>query len=868
MSLTEYQRKRNFRATPEPAAGGERGNRIFVVQLHHASHRHFDFRLEVDGVLKSWAVPKGPSLDPTVKRLAMEVEDHPLSYARFEGDIPKGNYGAGHVDVFDQGIWQPEGDARASLAAGELKFTLHGDVLRGSWVLVRTRKQGAKNQWLLIKHRDAFADARDANAFVDPRTDRPISAALRRKIWTSPSEPKPKPIATNKAIAAADAAVARWLAAAPSEKIKDAPFAPELCRSLDAPPTGTEWLHEVKWDGYRLVATVVRKQVRLWSRNAIEWTAKVPELASAIRSLDLTSAQLDGEMIVLRDGRDDFNALQARLSGSGPDELLYMLFDITHLNGKSLRDLPLLQRKAILHALLVAHPRASLRFSEHHIGDGAAAFAQAISAGLEGIVSKQADSPYRSTRSGAWAKIKQRPSDEFVVVGYTEPKGQRDGIGALLLAQPRNGELVYVGRVGTGLDNEQLNALRKRLVSWVVSKPSADLTLMARRDRPLAIWVKPKLVVEAFYQGIGGHGLLRQPAFKALRADKSVAQILASAGAGPMKQGGDTVQAGAGAVTRGIRARLPTPKQKPLAATTGSTRKSVESLSGNADKVAITHPERMVFPEANITKGEVAAYYRLIAPWLLREIADRPLSVVRCPDGSADTCFFQKHAGKGWGDRVLGVTVREKQGQDKYLCIEDETGLMQLVQMNVLEFHPWGATAADSEHADRVVFDLDPGKSVPFARVAAAARDVRKQLKSIGLESYLRTSGGKGLHVVVPLNPPAPWDEVKAFAQGVAQAMAQLRPDAYVSVAGEKNRRGRIFVDWLRNGRGATSVACYSLRARPTAGVAMPLAWTELSKVRSGDAFTLVNAGEKVRRRRTDPWAAIATTRQRLPKFR
>jgi bifunctional non-homologous end joining protein LigD len=824
-SLRDYRRKRDFGATPEPESGGtDSAEPIFVVQLHHASRRHYDFRLELDGALKSWAVPKGPSFDPGVKRLAMEVEDHPLSYATFEGDIPKGHYGAGHVDVFDHGTWEPVGSARAGLKKGELKFILHGDVLRGSWVLVRTPREG-RPQWLLIKHRDEYAGPKEADDFVDPATDRPIRPAARRKVWKrrAPAGKAPAPrAARGKRSGIPDGAK--------RETLRAEPFAPELCRALAAPPEGKDWLHEVKWDGYRLVATVVRGKVRLWSRNAIEWTARVPDIVKAIGALGLRSAQLDGELIVLVNGRADFNALQARLSGTRSKPLIYMLFDLPHHEVWSLRDVPLVERKARLAALIAENAHARLRYSEHQVGDGEAVFAQALEAGLEGVVSKRIDSPYRGLRNGDWVKSKGRPSDEFVVIGYTEPKGSRSGIGALLLARPKGRTLRYAGRVGTGFSASQLLALRKRLGRLVTEDTAADIELLPNRERRLAIWVEPTLVVEVYYQGIGGQGLLRQPAFKALREDKSPGDVIAAAS------------------TSGVAGK--TAAVTPEAA---------------MDEVKITHAEREVFPGTGISKGDVAAYYRAVAQWMLPELAGRPLSVVRCPDGIGAECFFQKHLGRGWGKHVHGVGIREKGGSKKYLCIADQAGLLELVQMNVLELHAWGAKSADPDHADRIVFDLDPHKDVKWTRMRAAARDVRKQLDSIGLESFLRTSGGKGLHVVVPLDPPAPWEAVKRFAKGIATALTALRPEQFVDVAGEKNRTDRIFVDWLRNGRGSTSIASYSLRARASAGVAMPIAWDELGRIRGGDAFTIRNAVKRLRALSADPWASIATTRQSLP---
>ena len=847
MGLAEYKRKRTFHSTPEPASGGNRGRRLFVVQLHHASHRHYDFRLEHAGTLKSWAVPKGPSFDPAVKRMAVQVEDHPLSYAGFEGDIPKGNYGAGHVDVFDTGTWEPIGSVREGLAKGELKFTLHGDVLRGSWVLVRTRKEAAKPQWLLIKHRDAYAGPREADDFVDAHSDRPLPLRERRKIWKdAPSTPEPR---------ATPAKGAGKRAAIP-----DGPFEPELCRVATEAPAGGDWLHEAKWDGYRILATIKNRRVRLWSRNGLEWTDKVPELVDALRSLGLEGAQLDGEMIALRDGRDDFNALQGRLSADEKAPIAYMLFDLPYLEGRSLRELPLVERKMRLEALLRDNPHELLRYSAHQLGQGRAVYEQAIESGLEGIVSKRIDSTYRGTRNGDWVKVKARRSDEFVVVGYTEPKGSRAGIGALLLARPVGSGLEYVGRVGTGFSNEQLHALRKDLAGTRIADAPAEVEKMSRTDRALAKWVKPALVVEVYHQGIGGQGLLRQPALKTLREDKSVADLEKDAhtmakavAASKASRKGD-----ASAVKANSTKRVP--KRAAVARRTDA--------SIGTGHVRLTHPEREVFPDSGITKADVAAYYTAVAPLLLDGIAHRPLSVLRCPDGVGKACFFQKHSGRGWGDHVRTVTVKENEGSDRYLAVDDAIGVLQLVQMNVLEFHPWGALASDQEHADRVIFDLDPHPSVAWADVRNAARLLRDALDAIGLVSFLRTTGGKGLHVVVPLAPAVAWADAKHFAAQVALILATERPRMFVSVAGEQKRDKRIFIDWLRNARGATAVASYSLRAREGAPVAMPIEWSELARLRRGAAYTLKSALKKIRSRQRDPWAGFRDVRQGLPMLK
>ena len=829
MSLETYRRKRDFSATREPSKGGRRGGRIFVVQLHHASHRHYDFRLELDGALKSWAVPKGPSLDPAVKRLAVEVEDHPIAYAAFEGEIAEGNYGAGQVNIFDSGTWEPIGKARDGLESGELKFILHGDILRGSWVLVRTRREGSKPQWLLIKHRDEYAEKAEADDFVDPGSDRPRrrgrkAAAKARTASVQKRSPRRAP---------------KELPGSTPERITDGAFKPELCKPVERTPGGDGWLHEAKWDGYRLLAALARDTVRLWSRNGIEWTDRLPEIAAAVASLGLSSARLDGEIIVLEQGRDSFNALQQRLAGESDAPVLYMLFDVVHAEGRSFADVPLHARKSWLGARLAAHPHALLRYSEHEVGNGPALFAQAGANGLEGLVSKRADSPYRGARNGDWVKSKARLSDEFVVVGFTEPKGHRRGLGALLLGKPLGRGLRYAGRVGTGIGAEQLRALRRRLEGSLTDTAPVPLDGIAKADRAGAHWVEPELVVEVFFQGIGKRGLLRQPAFKTMRADKSPDDVAPATAGGPLPPG-----------------NVATAAKRP------SRRK--ETVMTPSD-VEITHPDRVVYAELGRTKQDVADYYRAVAPWLLAQVRGRPLSIVRCPDGVDESCFFQKHATAGIGDHVSGVMIREKSGRNRYLCIDNAEALLELVQMNALEFHPWGARSDDPERADRIVFDLDPGPSVTWGAVKRAARRLHERLESIGLRSFLRTSGGKGLHVVVPLRPAVAWDEVKPFARAIAEAMVETDPERFVSVADKSQRKGRIFIDWLRNAHGATSIASYSLRARPSAGVAMPLTWEDLTRVRKPDQFTLKNALAWIEKRDGDPWDGIDAFRQSLP---
>ena len=831
MSLQEYRRKRRFDRTPEPDADAPRGRGkrpIFVVQLHHASRRHYDFRLQVGDTLKSWAVPKGPSFDPDVKRLAAEVEDHPIDYAEFEGEIPKGQYGGGHVATFDRGLWSTDGDAEAQLAKGHLRFRMFGDKLKGGWHLVRTHAPARQPQWLLFKERDAFAGPREADDLLEDVIPPPGTRPARRRRVA--------------AKAGARAASRAQQAAAPRERwahraarldgaratSKHAGFrAPQLAKLQQEVPAGDDWLHEAKWDGYRLIAEIRRGRVRLWSRNEREWTGQAPEIVSALEALDLDEAVLDGELVAGAGRQEDFGLLQATLAGEKNATLSYVLFDILQVDGVDLAGSPQYQRKALL-AEIMKSPPDRLVYSSHIVGRGEEALKMAIERGLEGIISKRADAPYHAGRGDAWRKIKQRDAEEFAVVGFTAPKGRRAGLGALLLAAPEGARgWRYAGRVGTGMSDALLGSLAKQLAKGARATPTARVDVddpELRRAR----WVVPRLVAEVFHHGHGNQGLLRQPALKTLRHDKRPADLREA-----RPSAGDTA--------------LP----------------ATRTHAPNAT-IELTHPERVVFPDSGITKQQVFDYYRAMARWLLPELDGRPLSVVRCPQGAGRPCFFQKHHTAGM-DRVEAVPLDEEGGtRADYLVVRDEAGLLELVQFNALEFHPWGARADAPDLADRIVFDLDPGPDVAWPRVVEAARLVRKRLRALGLTSFVRTSGGKGLHVVVPLKPSCPWLQVKAFAHAFADAMAASDPLAYVATATKKFRKGRIFIDYLRNGRGATSVASFSLRAREGAPVAMPLRWEELGRIKGGDAYTLTSAPRRMGRLRAHPWGDYGRRRQDL----
>ncbi|MBN6112964.1 DNA ligase D [Xanthomonas bonasiae] len=910
MTLREYARKRRFGATPEPAddsVATPSRRPIFVVQLHHASSRHYDFRLEADGVLKSWAVPKGPSLRVGEKRLAVQVEDHPLSYAGFAGDIPEGHYGAGHVDVFDHGTWSCDGEPLAAIAAGKLDFVLHGERLNGNWKLVRTALRGKQPQWLLIKRDDAFAADREADDLLQ---DSPAASATRvakatkvtkvTKVSKAGAASKAKPT-RGQASAATPARPRRSDAAWRKRALAlqgahERPCPPgeraQLTTLRARAPDGAQWLHEIKWDGYRLLADLDAGQATLRSRNDQAWTETFPEVAHAVQALPVGEARLDGELVVLdADGRSDFSALQRVIEGSSKQPLRYLVFDLLGVAGVDLRDVPLLQRKELLRALLGDAPGV-LAYSDHVLGHGPEVFAAAAAKGYEGVVSKRVDARHHGGRGGDWVKTKHENSDDFVIVGYTDPKGARNGFGSLLLAQRSDGGLRYVGRVGTGFDEAGLRRLLAQLQALHSAQEVVDLPAHAPFPRRSVHWVRPQLVAEVAFRGWAKEGLLRQAAFKRLREDKPLqdlggdrapppaaapgshvvaaraaasAKKTAPAARGPATPAKRSTSKGDATKNGAAKRKAATAKSAPRAST--AARKVASSASADADAAAvvITHPERVVYPGAGISKGEVADYYRAIAPWLLQEVAGRPLSLLRCPDGAGGECFFQKHNNRALGEHVHAIALKQKSGTEDYLYIDDLAGLLELVQMNTLELHPWGSTVDDPEHPDRLVFDLDPGEGVSWAQIKAAAREIRTRLRETGLESFVRLSGGKGLHVVVPIVPGADWEQARDFCEAFAQALAASAPDRYVATMSKAKRTGVIFVDWLRNGRGNTSVCSWSLRAREHATVAVPLRWEELARIASPQAFPLAKALQRAARLREHPWKEMDKLRQRLP---
>ena len=904
MSLRDYARKRRFSDTPEPAddAGARRRGRgahrpVFVVQLHNARARHYDFRLEADGALKSWAVPKGPSLRPGEKRLAVQVEDHPLSYAGFQGEIPEGNYGAGHVLVFDHGVWACDGDPLTGIAAGKLDFTLEGAKLRGAWKLVRTGKPGArggKPQWLLIKRDDAFARDADADALVDVEPG-PASSRRANRIWLSGRDgadggeaergAAPSTSRTSKANAGTASAAPRRSAstATPRARRQDAawkrralaldgardrPFAagfkPELATLRPQPPRGDDWLHEVKWDGYRMLADMSAGRATLRSRNGVDWTGDFPAIVAAIEALPVGELHLDGELVALDDaGASDFALLQRTLQGTGNAALRFALFDLPGVAGVDLSRAPLVARKALLGALLEARPDPALVFSSHVVGHGEEVFAETGRRGLEGIISKRVDAPYTQARSAHWLKVKHANADEFAIVGYTAPRGARTGFGALLMAtRDADGSLRYVGRVGTGYDDATLRTLLRTMrplerANATVALP--DHLPYDKRDRGNIHWLTPRLVAEVAFRGWGKDGLLRQASFQRLRTDKTLEDLrMPETGKTGGRAATPAREAGKHATSR--KAPQPAKGQR------GGQGKQQGAASRSA-QVQISSRDRVVFRQGGFTKGDVADYYAAVADVLLPGLRDRPLSLLRCPGGAGADCFFQKHHAEALGAHVRAVPIGTASGAEDYLYVRDAAGLLELVQMNALEFHPWGAKVDKPERPDTLVFDLDPGPGVAWKDVVAAARDVRARLRDAGLESFVRLSGGKGVHVVVPIRRGPTWDQAKSFAGAFAEAMAAHRPLQYVASMSKAKRSGRIFIDWLRNGRGATSVCSWSLRARDGAPVAVPLRWEELGRVAGPAAFDLRKAIKRARTLKADPWDGYDALKQSLPRL-
>ncbi|MBO9354608.1 DNA ligase D [Bordetella petrii] len=847
-TLKRYREKRDFKRTPEPAEGGRanEASRAFVIQKHWASRLHYDFRLELDGAMKSWAVPKGPSYDPSVKRMAVQVEDHPIAYNQFEGQIPKGQYGAGKVIIWDEGVWAPVGDARKGYRDGHLKFDLQGVKMRGRWALIRLKGREHEKQppWLLIKDRDDLARGEDEFSVVDEMPDSVVplrkqrgAASGKAAAATKPAAKKKvaKPAAAKKAAAPARDAAGDPVPGKPAEL--PAGLKPQLATLVDGPPRdGEDWLYEVKYDGYRIVARVEDGQARLFTRNGHDWSARLPHLVEALGKLDVPSAWIDGEIVVLADnGAPSFQALQNAFDSERTGNIVYYVFDMPYVAGRDIRAEPLHARRAWLRQLIAAHEpvlKGALRFSETLDATPGRLVATACKMGLEGIIGKRRDSSYVSRRSETWIKLKCAQRQEFVIVGYTSPQGSRAGFGALLLAvHGQDGKLRYAGKVGTGFDTQSLQSLARQLKALdVAASPLASTAKVPRG----AHWVKPQLIAEVSFAEWTASGHVRQGSFRGLRSDKPPRAIKRE-----RPKAVDEVEAD---IQAGGKSRAP--------ARAGAGQRQDKDT---ARASRLTHPERVIDPSTGLTKLDLARYYGLVAPLLLEHLRGRPVSFVRAPAGIQGELFFQKHPDT---DTMPGVKSLPRSLYPSHPALAEVAtlqGIMSAAQMNVVEFHTWNAVKTAIGKPDRMLFDLDPGEGVQWPAVRQAAELVRVLLRELGLQAWLKTSGGKGLHVVVPLRKQYGWDVVKDFSQAIVQHLAKTVPQLFVAKSGPKNRVGKIFADYLRNGFGATTVAAWSARARPGMGISVPLGWDELGKLDRSDHWTVANVHTRLDMGNT-PW--------------
>lgn len=830
MSLSRYNEKRDFTRTQEPKGNTRRrgkagGMLSFVIQKHDARRLHYDFRLELDGVLLSWAVTRGPSLVPGEKRLAVHVEDHPLAYGDFEGTIPKGEYGGGTVIVWDRGTWIPEGDPKRGLAKGHLEFVLEGEKLSGRWHLVRLkgRARETRENWLLIKSEDADARAPDAPDILEERPESVKTGRLIADVeqeapgWSSRTGPIPR--AQRKAkVSPAKAAARKAGLAAP---LPDVPMM--LATRLAAAPKGRAWVHEIKFDGYRLQPRIADRSVKLLTRGGLDWTRRFgPAIREALLGLPAESAILDGEVVVEgTGGASDFSALQADLSEERTDRFVLYLFDLLFLDGEDLRERPLMERKSRLERLLVDAPPV-LRLSAAFEEEGSMVLRHACRLSLEGVVSKKRNGPYRAGRSKDWVKSRCAERQELVICGYVPSTTGRDAIGSLVMGYYEGDVLVHAGRVGTGYSQTMAHALLEQLrpLKRRTSPFKARLPAEAARD---VVFVAPEKVAEVEFRGWTADGHLRHAAFRGLREDKPAREV-------------------------------------------GRERADATAPAAPRSTVRLTHPDRLYWPDAGVTKAGLADYYGEVWRRLAPFVVNRPLALVRCPEGISGQCFFQKHVWRGASKAIRLVPDPQDDAGDPLISILDLDGLIGLVQAGVLELHPWGSALDAIEQPDQMIFDLDPGEGVTWPEVIAAAIEVRERLATLGLKSFVKTSGGKGLHVVAPLIPDADWSRVKPFTRSIAEDMARDAPERFVATISKAKRTGRILVDYLRNGRGSTAVAPYSTRARPGAPVSMPLSWDELTAEIGPSSFTVLNSPARLAAQETDPWADFRAAARPLPQ--
>ena len=888
--LARYREMRDFQVTSEPSGKApakaakkssskpKQQGLPFVIQKHAATRLHYDFRLGWNGVLKSWAVTKGPSYVVADKRLAVQVEDHPMEYGGFEGIIPKGQYGGGTVMVWDQGTWEPQAisaDVDAALKAGSLKFILHGEKLKGKWALIRMGGKAAnekKPAWLLIKEHDDFERSADEPSVTEAEPDSAVTgrdleqiAHSEDHVWNSKDTAKGKAwyrkeeapeveekAATRKVVGKAkfSARLTAAIGGAPTETLP-AFVPPELALSAENPPKAAGWLHELKLDGYRVQVRKDGPRVRLLTRTGLDWTHRMRPIAQALKNIRAESAIVDGEVVVLNErGTTSFADLQAAFQEGARKPLTYFAFDLLHLDGHNLRGLPLIDRKAIL-AAVVKEVDDAIQFSEHMESDGEVIFRKACELHAEGIVSKRAASVYHSGRGGDWLKLKCVHEQEFVVGGFTEPSNGSHGVGALLLGYYDDGRLVYGGRTGTGFTQKTHRALRDQLDK--LRQPVTPFENPPAEARKGAMWVKPTLVAQVSFATWTSDGLVRQAAFKGLREDKPAREVgREEATTSPKPR---TARRASVAAPPSVAAKANRAKR---------TLKAAESTGEHAP-VRLTHPDKILDAQSKLTKQQLADYYWAIAPYMLPYVAGRPLSLVRCPGGVGHPCFFQKHVTGTLPTGVESVDVPDKKTGKKepYITLSTAEAVAGLAQMGVLEVHPWGSKNDSLERPDMIIFDLDPDAEISWRTLADSAAEVRRQLKSLGLESFLKTTGGKGLHVVVPITAKLDWSAVKQFAHSFALAMEEQAPNLYLTKMSKAARKGRIFIDYLRNERGSTAVAPYSPRARAGAAVALPLSWADL-KLPKRPVFQVADFSQWKQRLARDPWKDMLKTKQGL----
>lgn len=830
--LAEYNRKRDFDRTAEPrgeaaaTAGGDR----FLVQKHDATRLHWDLRLEMDGVLKSWAVTKGPSADPDIKRLAVRTEDHPLSYGGFEGIIPKGEYGGGTVMMWDQGRWEPvKGKSADDLEKGHLHFVVHGERMKGEWILIRLkpRKGEKRENWLLRKVDDAHAEAGDT--LIERGLTSVLTGRTMAEIAADKSGKHALAGKTGKAFTEvmAEAAVHTEKARKRRRPVVSRPpafRAPQLATLVDAMPAGNGWMHEIKFDGYRALVSAARTKVTIFTRTGLDWTDKFGPLVEVIQGLDLPPCLMDGEIVAYdAKGNPDFSSLQAVLKrGKGsqaPDDALaFHAFDLLSLDGEDLTSLSNIERKERLEALLQA-AAPPIHVTDHIIGAGETLYESLCKAGQEGIISKRIDAPYRSRRTRDWLKVKCTRRQEFVIIGWKASAARGRPFASLLLAQKQGNTWTYKGNVGTGFTQETMEDLARRMKRLERKTPPAEVDRASARG---VTWLRPELVAEVAFSEFTGDGNVRHGSFLGLRGDKPAASVTPEVA---------------------VKAKAPPPPG-----------------------VRVTNADRVIFPESGQTKGELADYYAAVAPLMLPFAARRPISLVRCPQGRARQCFFQKHDSGSFGPHVHAVPIREKDGGvEDYLYIKDAAGLAACVQMGTIEFHGWGCRTDDVEAPDRMIFDLDPDEGLDFGDVTRAARDIRRRLSDLGLISFAMLSGGKGVHVVVPLTPGHDWEAHKDFSRRFAGALSMAEPDRFTDTMSKAKRKGRIFIDWLRNQRGSTAVLPYSARARPSAPVAVPITWDELDGMKNAHPYSIADVDALLDRAGQKPLSGWGFASQTLP---